>query len=80
MALSKDIKKINDKFFTINENQIVSPGRIEKMSKSKKMSLTQISLSTNMVLILQDFLFYPTLHLKETWNGQMKVLKEHLDF
>ncbi len=31
-----NIKKIDGKFFTINDNQIVSPGRIEKMSKSKK--------------------------------------------
>ena len=32
----KDIIKINDDFFTINKKEIVSPGRIEKMSKSKK--------------------------------------------
>ena len=32
----KDVIKINDKFFTIDENKMVSPGRIEKMSKSKK--------------------------------------------
>jgi len=32
----KDIKRINEQFFTIDENKIVSVGRIEKMSKSKK--------------------------------------------
>ncbi len=32
----KDIRKLNDKFFSINDNQMVLPGRIEKMSKSKK--------------------------------------------
>ena len=32
----KDVMKINDKFFTIDKKDMVSPGRIEKMSKSKK--------------------------------------------
>ena len=32
----KDIIKENDKFFTIHDNKVVYPGRIEKMSKSKK--------------------------------------------
>ena len=32
----KDVIKINDKFFTIDEKDEVSAGRIEKMSKSKK--------------------------------------------
>ncbi len=32
----KDVIKINNKFFTIDEKDTVSPGRIEKMSKSKK--------------------------------------------
>ncbi|MDC3063458.1 leucine--tRNA ligase [Alphaproteobacteria bacterium] len=32
----KDVIKENGKFFTIEDKQIVTPGRIEKMSKSKK--------------------------------------------
>ena len=32
----KDIIKINDKFFTLDKKDAISPGRIEKMSKSKK--------------------------------------------
>ena len=32
----KDVIKIDDKFFTLDEKKLVSPGRIEKMSKSKK--------------------------------------------
>ena len=32
----KDVMKEDDKFFTIEDKQIVNPGRIEKMSKSKK--------------------------------------------
>ena len=32
----KDVKKINDKFFSIDKKDEVSAGRIEKMSKSKK--------------------------------------------
>ena len=32
----KDVKKINDKFFSIDKKDEVSTGRIEKMSKSKK--------------------------------------------
>ena len=32
----KDVMKVNDKFFTIDEKNMVFPGRIEKMSKSKK--------------------------------------------
>ena len=75
----KDVIKINDKFFTIDEKKVF-PGRIEKMSKSKKMLLILILSLIHLDLILQDFLFYLILHLKEIWNGQMKVLKEHQDF
>ncbi len=32
----KDIIKINDKFFTLDKKAMILPGRIEKMSKSKK--------------------------------------------
>ena len=32
----KDVKKLNDKFFTLDEKKLIYPGRIEKMSKSKK--------------------------------------------
>ncbi len=32
----RDVVRENDKFFTINDRQIVKTGRIEKMSKSKK--------------------------------------------
>ncbi len=32
----KDVIKIDDKFFTLDEEKLVFPGRIEKMSKSKK--------------------------------------------
>ena len=32
----KDVMKVNDTFLTINNKDIVIPGRIEKMSKSKK--------------------------------------------
>ncbi len=32
----KDVVKDNDKFFSVEDNKIVYPGRIEKMSKSKK--------------------------------------------
>ena len=35
MDISKDVIRVNDKFFTVDK-KIVSPGRIEKMSKSKK--------------------------------------------
>ena len=32
----KDVVKVDDKFFTIENNSLVTPGRIEKMSKSRK--------------------------------------------
>ena len=32
----KDVMKVNDRFLSIDDKKIVTPGRIEKMSKSKK--------------------------------------------
>ena len=63
-----EVERIGSRYID-KKNNDVKVGKIEKMSKSKKMLLIQMILLKNMVLIQLGGLCYQTVLLKETLNG-----------
>ena len=56
-------------FFKKNPIKKIKVGPSESMSKSKKILLILKILLVNLELMLFDFLFYQTVHLKKIFNG-----------